>query len=156
MSEQRQPTTAEASARIETTGSLLEEHATISLAAVDGDQPWVTIVYFVQDEPAQGSLDLCCSLLMSPQRRALFERGPRVAFVAAGEDPDRWLHGSGTAEIVQDEADAAAIAKRLADRAPEAAMFLERLESTPVRIHVGKLKVTDLDAEPPVTEFTFA
>jgi hypothetical protein len=156
MKEDRIPNSDEASSRVEATKLLFDAHDTMSLAVSDAGEPWAAVVYFVDDEPSPGSLDMCCSILMSPQRRALFQTRPRVAFVVAGTEPDRWFQGVGSAEIVTDEADANAIVKRLADKAADAGPFLDRVGATPVRIHVDRLKVTDLDAEPPVTEFTFA
>lgn len=151
----REPTGAEASARIEAAKALLDAHATMSLAGCDGDRPWVTRVFFVEDEPASGSFDMCCTVIASTERLDAIRSHPRVSFIIAGDEPDRWVTGHGTAEVIADEAESAAVLKRLHDKAPSAGSFLDAVASTALRVHVERLRMTDLDADPPVAEFTF-
>lgn len=142
--------------RIEGAKSILDDHASMCIAACDGGEPWAARVFFVDDEPSAGCFDLCCSLLVTSRKLAILRAAPRIAFVVGGDNPDRWIQGVGTAEVVSDEADGAAIRKRLGERTPLAAGFLGKIESVPIRIHVERLKVTDLSTRPPVAEFTFA
>jgi hypothetical protein len=86
----------------------------------------------------------------------MLERNPRVAFMVGGDQPDRWIQGVGLAETVTDDADAAAIMKRLEEKTPAAGDFLRGVPYVAVRIHVERMTLTDLTAPPPVTEFTFA
>lgn len=153
---ERTPDPVEATERIEVATSLFDEHDTVALAGCDGGEPWIVRAFFVEDEPRGGSLDICVSLLMSAERRAGLVSSPRVAFIVAGEVPDRWVNGVGTAAPVDDDADADAILKRLAEKAPASEPFLRGADTTAIRVHVERLKVTDLGADPPVTEFTFA
>jgi len=150
------PDSAEATERIETATWLFDAHDTVAIAGCDGGEPWIVRAFFVEDEPRGGSLDICVSLLIGAERRAALASYPRVAFIVAGEVPDRWVNGIGTAEAVDDDADAEAILKRLAEKAPASEPFLSGADTTAIRVHVERLKVTDLGADPPVTEFTFA
>ncbi|MFN2613330.1 MAG: hypothetical protein ABR552_00750, partial [Actinomycetota bacterium] len=100
-----------------------------------------------------GHLDLCCVLV---GKRQALSSSSRVAFVVAGEEPTRWITGVGSAEVLDDDADEAAVIKRLEEKTPSAGGFLRDQDAAAVRIHVERLKVTDLSAEPPVAEFTFA
>lgn len=155
MSDQRPPTAAEANERIEVAKQIFDDHATMAVAMTDEGEPWVAKVFFVEDEPGSGSLDLCCALLLTSRKLAMIHANARIAFVVGGEVPDRWCQGSGRAGIVEDDADAAAILKRIEERSDAARTFFSRAQSTAVRIHVERLKVTDLAATPPITEFTF-
>jgi hypothetical protein len=144
----------EATARIEAAKGIFDEHTTMCIALCDGGEPWAGMVFFVEDEPDAGHLDMCCMVVGSSKLDSL--RDARVAVLVAGEQPSRWIQGVGTAEVVSDDADAAAVRKRLEDRTPAAAAFFDRAEATAVRIHIERLRATDLGAQPPVTEFTFA
>jgi len=154
--DQRTPSGDEAAARIERAEAIFAGHEIITMAACVDGEPWVAKAYFVEDEPASGRLDICCGLLMSPGRRDSLVKTPRVAFMVGGDVPDRWISGLGTAELLDDDADVAAVLKRVSEKAQQAGPFLETGEPIALRIHVERLKVTDLSAEPPVAEFTFA
>lgn len=156
MSEQRPATGDEASARIEAAEGLLDAHATMVVSACLDGAPWIARVFFVEDEPRQGSLDMCCALVAGTERREGLRTNPRVAFFVGGDEPDRWATGTGVLRVIGDEADGAAILKRLRDVSSAAAAFLDAADPQPIRINVERLTVTDLDAEPPVTEFSFA
>lgn len=155
MADKRTPTGDEAQARIEAAEGLLGEHATMVIASCAQDAPWIARVFFVDDEPKQGSLDLCCALVASKDRLRSVQEGT-VAFFVGGDEPDRWATGTGTVEHITDEDDAGAIIKRLRDTSWQAEAFLDVAAPVPIRLHVERLTVTDLDATPPVTEFTFA
>jgi nitroimidazol reductase NimA-like FMN-containing flavoprotein (pyridoxamine 5'-phosphate oxidase superfamily) len=142
-------------ARIEAAKDIFDDHPTMSIALASGGEPWIAKVFFVEDQPEPGCLDLCCSVLTTSRKFAMLKDNPTVAFVVAGELPDRWIQGTGRAQVVDDEADGAAIFKRLEDKSEAAGPFLARMPSQPVRIHVGRMKVTDVAATPPIAEFTF-
>jgi nitroimidazol reductase NimA-like FMN-containing flavoprotein (pyridoxamine 5'-phosphate oxidase superfamily) len=152
----RRPTGDEASRLVEDATALLDAHDTMSLAVCGADGPWICKAFFVEDEPRPGSLDLCCSLVMGADLRGIVGTKPRVAFIVAGETPDRWVTGRGVAEQVSDDADSDAIVKRLTERIAAAGPFLHTVDHAAVRIHVERLTVTAPAADPPVTEFTFA
>jgi hypothetical protein len=153
--DERKPTGTEADQRIEAAEGLLSEHATMVIASCTKGAPWIARVFFVDDEPSQGKLDLCCALVAGQERLKSVESGP-VAFFIGGDEPGRWATGSGVVEHVGDDDDQAAIIKRLRDTSWQAEEFLAVASPVPVRIHVERLTVTDLDASPPVAEFTFA
>lgn len=153
---ERPPTTGEAGQRIEAVKALFDRYATISVAAASAGEPWVAKVFFIEDEPASGKLDICCAMISSSRKLAMIRESARVAFVVAGDLPDRWVQGTGTVEVVEDEADAEAIVKRLEGKSPSAGPFLRLVDWRAVRIHVDRLKYTDIEIRPPVTEFTFA
>lgn len=146
----------ESAARVEAAKAILDEHATMALAGCDGDDPWAAKVFFVEDEPGVGRFDMCCLMLLNSRKLASLKGHPRLAFVVAGESADRWIQGTGTAEAVADEADADAVRKRLEEKTPAARAFFERVEWTAVRVHVDRLRVTDLSQRPPIAEFSFA
>lgn len=145
----------EQDARIVAAQQIFEDHSSMSIAMVVDGEPWAARVFFVDDEPDSGHLDLCCVMIGAARRDAV-ARAPRTAFVVGGDEPTRWIQGIGTAEIVSDDADGAAVLKRLDEKTPSAGAFLRDKDTAAVRIHVERLKVTDLSASPPVTEFTFA
>jgi hypothetical protein len=153
----RSPTAGEADERVAAIKNLFDCYHTMSIAAaVDPKDPWIAKVFFVEDEPAAGKLDICCALLNTSRKLAMIRETGRAAFAVAGDNPDRWAQGTGDAEIVIDEADGEAIMKRLESKSPMAGPFLRLGPWTAVRIHVDRLKFTDLTTRPPVTEFTFA
>jgi hypothetical protein len=155
--EARTPSAHEADERVGAIKSLFDSYHTMSIAAASGPKdPWIAKVFFVDDEPAAGKLDVCCALLDTSRKLGMMRETGRVAFVVAGDNPDRWAQGTGDVEIVQDDADADAIMKRLESKSPIAGPFLRMAPWTAVRIHVDRLKYTDIASRPPVAEFTFA
>jgi hypothetical protein len=151
------PDAAEASERIEAVKDLFDRYPTMAVAAASGPRdPWVAKVFFVEDEPAPGKLDICCALIDTSRKLAMMRETGRAAFLAAGDHPDRWVQGTGDVEIVADRDDAEAIVRRLESKCPTAGPFLRMVPWTAVRIHVDRLKYTDVGQRPPVTEFTFA
>lgn len=155
MADLRVPTGDEAEERIEAAKAILDEYATMAIAMTHEGEPWVAKAFFVEDEPDSGRFDMCCSLLLGAHKIAMIRENPRIAFVVAGDEPDRWLQGAGRLELVADEADASAIAKRLEEKSPAAGQFLRRADCSAARIHVARMQFTDLRRTPPITEFTF-
>lgn len=155
-SEPRAPTTTEATERSVTLKAVLDTHATMALATSVGEQPWVAKVFFVDDEPTTGCLDLCCALILTSRKLANLRENSRIAFLVAGDTPDRWVQGTGRADVVDDDADADAIVKRLEEKSPIAGPFLRMVPWTAVRVHVEAAKLTDVTTTPPVAEFSFA
>lgn len=135
---------------------MLEANDSMSVALCAADKPWIGKVFFVEDTPEAGRLDVCCAIVGTEHNVALFGENASVAFLAGGDEPDRWVQGTGVAEIVTDDADALAIVKRLRDRSDAAARFLELLDARAVRIRVQRLTAVDLDADPPIAEFSFS
>lgn len=156
MSEQRSPSDPEALQRIEDVERLFETNDTLSVALCEAGKPWIGKVFFVEDEPEPGRLDLCCSIVATAHNVDAFSAGAQVAFLAGGDEPDRWVQGSGVTELLDDDADTDAVFKRLRDKSPAGARFLDRLAARAVRIHVQRLRIVDLDADPPIAEFTFS
>jgi hypothetical protein len=152
----QKPDPSEAGARVERAKAILDENATMALAACEGGEPWAARVFFIEDEPDTGRFDMCCCIAVAGKTSAMLLPGARVAFVVGGDVPTRWIQGTGTAEPVEDDADAAAVLKRLHDKTADAEPFLARIDWRAVRIHVDRLRVTDLASQPPVTEFSFA
>ena len=136
---------------------LFDQYHTMSVAACTspGD-PWIAKVFFVDDEPSPGRMDICCALINTSRKLAMMRESGRVAFVVAGDHPDRWAQGTGDVEFVEDSADSDAIMKRLETKSAIAGPFLRMVPWTAVRVHVDRLKYTDLTATPPVAELTFA
>ena len=155
--EERAASANEADERIDALKGLFDRYHTMAIAAAstNGD-PWVAKVFFIEDEPASGKLDICCALINTSRKLAMIRESGRVAFVVSGDHPDRWAQGTGSVEVVDDDADGEAIVKRLEGKSPMAGPFLRMVAWTAVRIHVERLKYTDITATPPVTEFTFA
>ena len=155
--EERAPSGDEADERIDALKALFDRYHTMAIAASSGTgDPWVAKVFFIEDEPAAGRLDICCALINTSRKLAMIRETGRVAFVVSGDHPDRWAQGTGAVEIVEDEADGSAMVKRLEGKSSMAGPFLRMVPWTAVRIHVERLKYTDITATPPVTEFTFA
>lgn len=155
MASDRTPSEVEASERVEAAKRIFDDHTTMSIAMNREGEPWVGKVFFVEDEPSSGRLDICCALVLDASKLEMAQRSPRASFIVAGDVPDRWIQGSGTVEIIVDAVDSTEILDCLRRRAETAASFLDRFSSTPVRVHVDRLRVTDLTTTPPVTEFTF-
>ncbi|MGH2783641.1 MAG: pyridoxamine 5'-phosphate oxidase family protein [Actinomycetota bacterium] len=154
--EDRAPTAGEADERVDAIKDLFDRYHTMSIAAASHGEPWIAKVFFVEDEPAAGRLDLCLALIKTSRKLAMIRETGRVAFVVAGDHPDRWAQGTGQAELVEDDADGDAIMKRLEAKSPAAGPFLRMVPWTAVRVHVDRMKLTDITTRPPVTEFTFA
>lgn len=152
----RPPTDSEAAERTDALCGVFDAYSSMAIATVSDGAPWVAKVFFVDDEPAPGRLDLCCCLLLTSRKLANLRRDPRVAFLVAGDVPDRWVQGVGRAEVVEESADAEAIVKRLEAKSPAAGPFLGRVTWRAVRIHVERAKLTDVSMQPPVAEFSFA
>jgi nitroimidazol reductase NimA-like FMN-containing flavoprotein (pyridoxamine 5'-phosphate oxidase superfamily) len=136
---------------------LFDQYHTMSIAAATSpSDPWIAKVFFVDDEPSPGKMDICCALINTSRKLAMMRESLRVAFVVAGDHPDRWAQGTGDVEIVDDDADSDAIMKRLEAKSPIAGPFLRMVPWTAVRVHVDRLKYTDITGVPPVAELTFA
>jgi hypothetical protein len=136
---------------------LFDQYHTMSVAACTSpSDPWIAKVFFVDDEPSPGRMDICCAMINTSRKLAMMRESGRVAFVVAGDHPDRWAQGTGDVEFVEDSADSDAIMKRLETKSAIAGPFLRMVPWTAVRVHVDRLKYTDLTAKPPVAELTFA
>ena len=85
--------------------------------------------------------------------KSLFDLYHTMSIAAASGPADPWI---AKVFFVEDDADGDAIMKRLESKSPMAGPFLRMAPWTAVRIHVDRLKLTDLMSRPPVTEFTFA
>lgn len=153
---ERAPTPEEASQRIEDAKAIFDAHATMAISTWQDGEPWLARVFFVEDEPDTGRLDMCSSVLVGSRKLAMLSANPRVAFLVGGDVPDRWIQGIGVAEAVHDDADGDAIRKRLSEKSEAAGPFLRSVASQAIRIHVERIKLTDVTSRPPVTEFTFA
>jgi hypothetical protein len=137
--------------------NLFDMYHTMSIAAASGPRdPWIAKVFFVDDEPSPGKMDVCCALINTSRKFAMMRETGRIAFVVAGDHPDRWVQGTGDVEVVEDQADGDAIMKRLEAKSPMAGPFLRMVPWTAVRIHVDRMKFTDITARPPIAELTFA
>jgi uncharacterized protein YhbP (UPF0306 family) len=155
--EDRAATSNEADELIASVKSLFDMYHTMSIAAASGPHdPWIAKVFFVDDEPAPGKMDVCCAMINTSRKFAMMRETGRIAFVVAGDHPDRWVQGTGDVEIVEDEADGDAIMKRLEAKSPMAGPFLRMVPWTAVRVHVDRLKFTDITGRPPIAELTFA
>jgi hypothetical protein len=153
----RDATAGEADECVGAVRSLFDRYHTMSVAAASGpSDPWIAKVFFVDDEPSPGRMDLCCAMINTSRKLAMMRVSARVAFVVAGDHPDAWAQGTGDVEVVDDDADSDAIMKRLEAKSPLAGPFLRMVPWTAVRIHVDRLKYTDLTGTPPVAELTFA
>lgn len=155
-SPERIPTSAEADERIDAVRALFDSYQTMSIATSDEGEPWAAKVFFVDDTPSAGRLDLCIALILTSRKLAILERNPRLAFVVAGDTPDRWVQGTGDVEPIADDAEAEAIGKALSAKSPAAGPFLDLVPWRAMRVHVRRLKYTDVTMRPPVAEFTFS
>lgn len=151
----RIPTGAEADERIDAVKALFDAYQTMSIATSDEGEPWAAKVFFVDDTPAPGRLDLCIALIVTSRKLAILKRNPRLAFVVAGDTPDRWVQGTGDVELVDDDAEGSLIGKALAAKSAPAGPFLGLVPWKALRVHVRRLKYTDVTMRPPVAEFTF-
>ncbi len=151
----REPTDAEAGQRIRAVRSLFDRHATMALSAVSDGEPWIAKVFFVDDEPAPGRMDLCAGILATSGKLAMLRAHPRAAFLVASDTPDRWAQGVGDAQVIDDQGEADMVAKALFDKCDAAQPFLSRVDWRAVRLHVRRLKYTDVLLRPPVAEFRF-
>jgi len=153
----RDATAGEAGELVGNVKSLFDRYHTLAVAAASGpSDPWIAKVFFVDDEPSPGKMDICCAMINTSRKLAMMRESARVAFVVAGDHPDAWAQGTGHVELVDDDGDADAIMKRLETKSPMAGPFLRMIPWTAVRIHVDRLKYTNLTGTPPVAELTFA
>jgi len=153
----RAPSASETDRLVGAVKGLFDQYHTMSVAAATSPRdPWIAKVFFVDDEPDPGRMDICCAMINTSRKLAMMRESMRVAFVVAGDHPDRWAQGTGDVEIVDDDADSDAIMKRLEAKSPIAGPFLRMVPWTAVRVHVDRLKYTDLTGTPPVAELTFA
>jgi hypothetical protein len=153
----RAATSSEADDLVASVKNLFDMYHTMSIAAASGPRdPWIAKVFFVDDEPSPGKMDVCCALINTSRKFAMMRETGRIAFVVAGDHPDRWVQGTGDVEVVEDQADGDAIMKRLEAKSPMAGPFLRMVPWTAVRIHVDRMKFTDITARPPIAELTFA
>jgi nitroimidazol reductase NimA-like FMN-containing flavoprotein (pyridoxamine 5'-phosphate oxidase superfamily) len=152
---ERIPTSAEADERIDAVRALFDSYQTMSIATSDDGAPWAAKVFFVDDMPSPGRLDLCIALIVTSRKLAILQRNPRLAFVVAGDMPDRWVQGTGEVSTITDDAESSSIGKALAAKSPAAGPFLGLVPWKAMRVHVGRLKYTDITMSPPVAEFVF-
>jgi pyridoxine/pyridoxamine 5'-phosphate oxidase len=131
--------------------ALIAAHETMVLATAGADgQPEAAAVFFaLEDGPPPA---LICTLLSRSKKLAQIRANPRVGFFIGPPRPTRWLQGSGSVRIIEDEPARGEHIRRLVAGAPGAAVFVERVPVTPIVIVVQELKLTDLTGPQPSVE----
>jgi general stress protein 26 len=122
---------------------VLAAHQVLSLATSDGEMPWVSQVFFAE-EVSTNSLTLCFATLKPSRKWRHLQKNSRVAFAMGTDLPSRWLQGSGIAEVVHDEDDAARINRLIGQKAPAYAGFVSAVEYEVFRVEVDEIRVVDL------------
>lgn len=145
-------TPADRNGLVELTAAL-EAFTTVSIATSGEHGLWIMNAFFVHDY-LEDRLDICCALITSSRPLVDIRTNPGVAFLIGESSPKRWVQGTGVAEHIESDADAAEIGTALSLKVPDAITFLGLAPWRAVRIHVDHLRLSDMRAWPPVG-FTF-
>lgn len=109
-----------------------------TLATEKDGRPWATSVFFATE-----GLDVYCIVEDRGQGMANLKENPRVALAIDDRVPDRFVQGSGIAEVVSGEEEIKG--RRLVlDKVPEYKPFFEMVKTSVVRIKLDRLHVTDV------------
>src|ERR1041385_2647504 len=93
----RDATDGEAGEFVGAVKDLFDRYHTVAVAAASGpSDPWIAKVFFVEDEPSPGKMDICCAMINTSRKLAMMRETLRAAFLVAGDHPDARAHGSGS------------------------------------------------------------
>ena len=124
-------------------GEILAAHQVLSLATTDGEQPWVSQVFFSEEVSANDVTIYFATLKPSRKWRHL-QANSRIAFAMGTDLPSRWLQGSGVAYLIDDEQEEARINRLIGQKAPAYIGFVSSVESDTFRVEVDEIRVVDL------------
>ena len=139
-------------ARIRT---FLTQYQTLVLATEQGEQPYATRIFFVEDPATETALRLYGTLITTSRKLANLRQNPRVGIFIGPDQPSIWLEATARARVLSEEENAASIRARLAEKSPTAAAFLSRVPTAVVALEVNWLRITDLTGGAPYTEAAF-
>ncbi len=125
----------------EVMADILQDCRVVTLATEFDGRPWATTIFFGM----KGS-DLYCVVEDRGHGMANLKRNPNVAFAIDNGVPDRFVQGTGTAEVVDREEEDEG-RKIVLDRVPEYKPFFEMTETSVVRITLREVLVTDVTRE---------
>jgi hypothetical protein len=95
----RAATSSEADDLVASVKNLFDMYHTMSIAAASGPRdPWIAKVFFVDDEPSPGKMDVCCALINTSRKFAMMRETGRIAFVVAGDHRDHETAGGQVAD----------------------------------------------------------
>jgi general stress protein 26 len=129
-------------------GEILAEHNILALATSQGDEPWVSNVFFAE-EVSDETTTLYFATLKPSRKLRHIRANPRVSFAVGDPLPSRWLQGSGVAAKVEDPHERDRINSLIGAKAPAYKGFVSAVDFDVFRIEVGEIRVVDLTGGTP-------
>lgn len=121
----------------------LRAYDTTALGTVSESGPHVAGVFFTPELNERGGIQLVIATIKGSRKQREMAADARVAFMCSPGNPSRWVQGTGTAELIEDESRHADLFRRLTAHATGAGQFIERLPVMPAIITVRTLKVVE-------------
>lgn len=135
--------------------AFIARYQTLVIATADEEQPFATRIFFVEDPATTTTLKLYATLITGSRKLANLQKNPRVGLFLGPDLPSTWLEATARARVLDDEAAAAAVRAKLAQKSVTAAAFIARVPTAAVELDVNWLRITDLTGDAPATEMTF-
>lgn len=135
--------------------AFLTQYDTLAIATEHEGQPYVTRVFYAEDPMQESGLMLYGTFIASSRKLANLQYNPRVGLFIGPQEPTVWLEGTATAHILTDEKETREIREVLGRKSSVAAGFIARVPIVAVELKVHWLRITDVAANPMITEVTF-
>ena len=135
--------------------AFIAQYQTLVLATEDEGQPYATRIFFVEDPTTATTCRLYGTLITTSRKLANLRHNPRVGIFMGPDQPSTWMEATAHARVLDDEASAAEVRARLAQKSPAAAAFISRVPTAAVELEIDWLRITDLTGGAPYTEATF-
>lgn len=135
--------------------ALLAQYDTLAIATEYEGQPYVTRVFYAEGPIQEHELMLYGTFITSSRKLANLQYNPRVGLFIGPQEPTKWLEGTATARVLTDEKETQKISEVLGQKSSVAAGFIARVPIAAVELKVHWLRITDVAANPMITEVTF-
>jgi Pyridoxamine 5'-phosphate oxidase len=135
--------------------AFLAQYDTLAIATEYEGQPYVTRVFYAEGPIQEHELMLYGTFITSSRKLANLQYNPRVGLFIGPQEPTVWLEGTATARVLTDEKETHKISEVLGQKSSVAAGFIARVPIAAVELKVHWLRITDVAANPMITEVTF-
>jgi nitroimidazol reductase NimA-like FMN-containing flavoprotein (pyridoxamine 5'-phosphate oxidase superfamily) len=136
--------------------TFVSHYETLVLATEHEGQPYATRIFFVEGPITATACTIYATLITSSRKLANLQHNPQVGIFMGPEQPSTWLEATAHARVLHNEAEAAQVRAKLAEKSPMAAGFISLVPTASIALEIRWLRITDLTGGTPYTEATFA
>jgi len=135
--------------------AFLEQYDTLAIATEYEGQPYVTRVFYAEQPIQENSLTLYGTFITTSRKLANLQRNARVGLFIGPQEPTIWLEATAMAHILNDEEEDRHVREALSQKSSVAAAFIARVPIVAVALQINWLRITNVAANPMMTEATF-